>query len=808
MNLLAVEKHCKTKELFNLFLSNGLFPMITKPTRITHNTASLIDNIYVSKGSMSNSFSGILVYDLSDHLPVLTFTGKSKPITKECTTITYRPMTPSNKDLIRNALSVYNWDSIMEGSADEAYGRFMEVIQNTFDQYAPLKTIKRNSKFTKQEPWMTYGLLKSSNTLQKLYKKQIQAAKDDPKHIKFVKYRNLYNKLKRIAKQNHINEKLQENKHSMQNTWKILNSVIGKQHDKLSIIHNFNINNCDTKNPRIIANSFCEYFSQVGSTYANKIPGTDVSSNAFLTNRLQDSMFLTPTTPVEILHVVNTLKNKSSSGWDNISTKLLKELKHPLMYPICVLVNKSLADGIFPTQLKLAKVVPIHKSKDRQNIENYRPISLLPSISKIFEKIVFKRLYSFLEAHSILYHRQYGFRPNHSTIDAILDFAQNIYKSLEKNEVSIGVFLDLSKAFDTIDHNILLSKLNWYGIRGRALDWFRSYLSGRKQFVHFGGTNSVEQTVTYGVPQGSILGPLLFIIYTNDLQNSLKTCNSILFADDTTIFHSSKNVKHLYKEVNADLANLHTWFKANKLSLNILKTYYILFQKNKKLINTNLDIKIDSTVIPAKETLKFLGMIVDNQLKWHNHVSYIQSKLNSSLFILNRVKHMLHSKHLVTLYYSLIYPYLSYGLVLWGDTHRKYINKILTFQKKAMRIINRKTYNEHTNELFIKQGILKLPELYHWNVATYMYKYVKRLLPSPLLNSFVKMRDYHTYNTRNLDNFLVPNYKMDCLRRSFLCEGPKTWNSLSTHLQNSNTLSYFKINYKQNLLQSYVLHAI
>ena len=402
-----------------------------------------------------------------------------------------------------------------------------------------------------------------------------------PSYPKYVKYRQIFNKLKRIRKKNYYTEIFYKYKNDIRKTWRTLNSISGRSNDKSSLNDTFIINTNVTKYHTDIANGFCKYFSEVGKTFAEKIPLAKHSFDQHDQYLGQDqhgrSLFLSPTDPQEIKKILVSLKPKQSCGHDGISTSFLKSIKDNICEPLSILINKSMETGYVPNIFKTAKVIPIYKAKDAQELTNYRPVSLLPSISKILEKVIHKRLYTFLNSYNIFYASQYGFRPNHSTINAITEFTSYVMSSLDKQEHSLSAFLDLSKAFDTIDHTILLNKLSHYGVRGVALDWFRSYLSNRKQFVNYKDTKSDIRNVDCGVPQGSVLGPLLFIIYTNDLPRAIKYSKCILFADDTTLFYCTKHRNELYNNISMDLNALSDWFKANKLSLNVSKINYMTF---------------------------------------------------------------------------------------------------------------------------------------------------------------------------------------------------------------------------------------
>ena len=285
-----------------------------------------------------------------------------------------------------------------------------------------------------------------------------------------------------------------------------------------------------------MADKFNEYFTEIGPKLAKSINTANKAPfNSYLTTPCPASFNFGYTKPDDIEKIIRNLRPKSSTGCDNISTKLLKEIENVVSRPLSIIINQSLCTGIFPDKLKIAKVIPLYKKDDNKLFGNYRPISLLSSISKIFERVAFNQLYDYFSSNGLLYESQYGFRKLHSTELAALEFTDKISQEMDAKKIPFSIFLDLSKAFDTLDHNVLLSKLNYYGIKDTALDWFKSYLTNRTQYVDCNGISSSIREIETGVPQGSILGPLLFIIYMNDIHTVSDNLNFILYADDTTL---------------------------------------------------------------------------------------------------------------------------------------------------------------------------------------------------------------------------------------------------------------------------------
>jgi ribonuclease P/MRP protein subunit RPP40 len=343
---------------------------------------------------------------------------------------------------------------------------------------------------------------------------------------------------------------------------------------------------------------------------------------------------------------------------------------------------------------------------------------------------MYTRLLSYLESNKILIDNQYGFRKGHSTYMALLRVVNSISEELDNNFFSLGLFVDLSKAFDTVDHKILIKKMEHYGVRGVALRWFTSYLSHRTQYVSLNNVDSKMLPVRCGVPQGSILGPLLFILFINDIVHSSKLLEYIIFADDTNLFFKAPDLNTLYANVNNELIKISKWFKLNKLSLNIKKTSYILFRGKQQVIdNTNLCIKIDSMVIDQVEKTKFLGVIINSTLTWEDHINTISNKISKNIGILYRTRNNLTTDTLLTLYHTLIEPYLNYCNLIWASLPSVYLERLFLKQKKAVRLITKARFLAHTEPLFSKLNLLTLFHINKLQIYCFMYRINHNLFP-------------------------------------------------------------------------------
>ena len=811
INILNHKNHKETGRYIDTLLSNGLLPLITLPTRISNKSATIIDHI--STNIKDDSYdAGIILADISDHFPIFYIKHDNVKLKdpKVGEPVKKRKIDIESMSEFRNSLENIDWDPILSNqNANEAFDLFFENIDVTFERHFPEKPIKFSKNNFKHNPWMTNAILNSRKKKEKLFRKKIKCPTNENKQL-FRNYNSAYTKIVRAARKKYYTDKFEQYSKDCKKTWENINEVLGRKKGNVDIPKIFHSNGKVISGNFEIAEGFNEFFVNIGPKLAKSIPNSSRPFSDYLSNPVKENFVFSNMRPDIILEALKKLKNKKSSGHDKISSNLLKFIIPSIMGPICHLFDLSFKTGFIPMQLKTAKIVPIYKSGQTDIFTNYRPISLLSSFSKLLEKVAANQMLRFLNKFNILYEHQYGFRSNHSTIHPVLHFLRNVYKALNQPEpeFTLGIFIDLTKAFDTCDINILLHKLYHYGFREESNPWFHSYLTGRQQFTSINGVNSSKKDITCGVPQGSILGPLLFILLINDLPNS-SSFSTLLFADDTTLQISGPNLIELYTKANHELEKVSEWFKANKLTLNAKKTKYICFKSNSRKDNIEFpSLKIDNTKIDRigegckEEYFKFVGIRIDEKMSWKYHLEYVAKKASSAAFALAKTKNLLPSNVKLLIYNALFRSYIEYGLIVWGHASNYLKKKIFISQKKALRYIDNAKRLAHSEPLFKKYSILKFKDLLEFNQAAFMYRYTYKLLPKSFDDFFVKLLHFErslNYKTETCKNRYLKNYTSVTL--------PLSWNHIAIDLKRCKSFKYFKIKLSQNMLSNYTMHC-
>ncbi len=624
------------------------------------------------------------------------------------------------------------------------------------------------------------------------------------------------------AKKEYYNQYFEENKNDIKKTWIGIKSIINTKAEITPKTSQLNINGKIIDDPAGIANCKNDFFANVGHNIDKEIPNNNKSPESFLKSRNNFNFLITSVSHEEMVNLIKSLDGTKSSGPSSIPTKLLQMIPDLIVLPLCNIINKSFETGIFPEPIKIAKVIAVFKKGSTQDVNNYRPISLLSIFDKIIEKLMYRRLYNFLEIHNILYEQQYGFRKNKSTIHSLIQITEQIKYSIEKGMYGCGIFIDLKKAFDTVNHSILLKKLEHYGIRGTSLQWFTSYLTNRKQYVYHNGHSSKIKSISCGVPQGSVLGPLLFLLYINDLPHVSNILRFYLFADDTNLYYESKNLKQLEKVVNKEMNKIFQWLCSNRLALNISKTNFVIFHPYNKPLKEVITLKINKKAIAEEPCVKYLGVLIDSTLSWKSQISTITKKISRSIGIMYKLRPFVNVKIMKSVYYSIIYPHLIYGIQVWGSAFKTALINLNTMQKKAVRMI---TFNDsfhtegyglcHSSPLFLQLEFLIISDIYKFQISKFLYDCLNGYAPRQFNTWFTYNTENYDYHTRsnaqilngnvlNITNLFIPfarttHYGLNSIK----VIGPKIWNEIPTDIRSIKSKKGFAENLKKHYITKY-----
>ena len=712
----------------------------------------------------TNISSSIIMSKISDHFPCLVKLEILNEKPKRPKYIQKRVISEAATHNFREELRSSDISSHLNANLmtdpNPWYDIFERIALSAYEKHFPNKRVKVNKHKHKLSPWITTGLIKSIEFRDKLYKRLKSCPQDSPEHNRMEYNLKTYNgylkQCIRTAKREYYVHEFTKYKNDIRKTWDILKDIINTKKSKSDFPPYFTDLGIKISGSKTIADKFNEYFTKIGPEHARSIDTSHkIPFDNYLKSPCQLSFQFQYTTPDSIEKIIGDLKPKSSAGYDNLSSKLLKDIKGIISCPLSIIINQSLCSGIFPSKLKLAKVIPLYKKEDQRVFGNYRPISLLSSISKIFEKVAFKQILEYFTSNNLLFESQYGFRENHSTELAALEFIDRIKLEMDRKKIPFSIFLVLPKAFDTLNHDILLTKLRYYGIQGIALNWFQSYLTKRSQYVQYNDTSSSIREIETGVPQGSILGPLLFIIYMNDIHTVSDKFSFILYADDTTLIsplcsfsHCSHNdMNYVSTMINLELTKISDWLAVNKLSLNAAKTKFMLFHNYQKIINEDdiPHLTINDTVIERVTEFNFLGLTINEFMNWNSHSSKISNKISRTLGVMNKLKRYLPFSALKLMYSSLILSHLQFAITSWGFEWER-LSKL---QKRAIRIMTHSKYNAHTDPLFNSLKLLKIKDIFDVQCMKFWYKFVNNNVPTYFASMFRYNHELYEIQTRS-----------------------------------------------------------
>ena len=796
LNLLQYEACDAVRSFVDLCFEYSYLPLINRPTRVTDHSATAIDHIWHNCYD-SPVECGILMSDTSDHFsPFVIELGDGHVSEREQTFFTYRCWKNMESEdffnYVSEHLSELSCDDSFD-SVDVAVDSLVCTLEKALDKFCPIIKVSCSRDNDKHKPWVTNEIKSLIKEKNRLHNKFIK--KPNSYGHRYRTIRNRLNNIKKSTKKNYFCNLLNSCKNNCKKTWEIINLVLNRKNSRsycTKLLHN----DTTITDKADIAETFNNYFTNVTLAISREIPHTDTDFRSFLQDyNFVDTFFLPPLTPSDVKEITLGLK-LTGGGHLEIPVKMIKTLIDLIAMPLSNIFNKCIEISYFPDLFKIARVVPVFKSNDPLSVNNYRPISLLSVFSKIFEKHLCKHLSDYLARKKILCEQQCGFISGLSTNISIAKLLKNVYEGLEDNKYGMCVFLDLRKAFDMVDKNILLTKLYTYGIRGSTNELLRSYLANRKQYVSNNGVKSSVCSITLGVPQGSNLGPLLFLIFINDIVKSSSLLKFNLFADDTSIYLSDCDENNLHSVMNAELEKVSNWILANKLALNVEKSVYLIFSGRKKITNVNRIYMLDKIICRKNET-KFLGLIIDDKLSWKSHTNQVHSKISKLIGLLYRASDHFTLTALKTLYYSFIYPHFIYGIVFWGSVAKREFNSLFILQKRAVRMLTRSQRYAHTDPLFIKNDFLKLNDILNFE----MCKFIHRDLYTNNIFQLTPRSVIHPYDTRFSSDISLETVRTNLAANFVLHKGVKLFNNLPDDLKCMSDLNKFKRNLKCYLLR-------
>lgn len=767
--------------------------LIDEPTRITSTTKTLIDVIFTNDCSRIVA-SGVSHVAISDHSLVYTIRKIAIPTQNTHKYITTRDFKNFNPEKFKADLSSIPWNTINNcESPEEMLNVWQHLFTTVADKHAPIRTKRVRHK---KSPWITPHIRTLIINRNKLKRKAVINNTPDL-WCDFKKVRNAVNNEIKEAKATFYRSQIESSLGNPKAIWNTINQLTHRKKTSTTSIRELKIDGKSFTEPVDLCEILNNHFIQVGSNLASSIPVSETNFKDYV-KPVNTSFCLQKTTETIVLKLLNKLQVHKATGLDNISSRLIKVSAPIISDSLTVIINKSIETGIFPSQWKYAKVFPLFKANDRTDRLNYRPISVLPMLSKICERIVYDQLYTYLSKNNILNKYQSGFRSLHSTVTALLDATNEWYLNMDNDMINLITFLDLAKAFDTVSHHILLEKLNVYGICGKSLDWFASYLSNRQQSCVVEGHISKPQKITCGVPQGSILGPLLFLLFINDLPTCLQYTKARMYADDTSLSAASKSTSELQSHVKCDLDSIHKWLKANKLSLNVTKTEYMYIATSFKLANLGriFPITIGNQPIKRVKSTKCLGVYFDENMSWSKHIDHLSKKVCRSINGLKQARKFVPKQTLVSIYNALTQPYFDYCDTVWGNLSKGPSSCLQKLQNRAARIITFQGYDTRSADILEELNWENLSQRRDKHLCLMVYKALNNKVPGYLNDLFVKCSDYISYRSKLRDSeinlALTRTPKTECFKGSFSYRGVQMWNSLPHDFKIPQSLTTFK----------------
>ena len=780
------ENDCKAIKEF--VKQTGMKECISLPTRFSNIRNSCLDQILTNSNFISHSGTSDL--NISDHQLVYVIRKKTKYVYKKLS-FKGRSYRNYDKQNFQNKLSLHNWNELLNNQCpNDVWDQIVRVISGCIDPLCPLKNFKiKNTK----EPWVTPELLEFIKDKDKALRK----AKKSKTNADWEIARRLRNQcLNRVrnCKSNFIKEQLNENFDDSKKFWNTIKKIVPdmkNKNDKFFLIDS-------TTNKNITQDELPDYinnfFADIGPNLAKKITGDWTYEGVKSDIKLHDIVV----SEAEIIKACNDININKASSVHNLSSRIIKDAFLCVPNVITHLIQTSITTGLFPDMWKIANIVPLQKGGDKSNVTNLRPVSLLPLPSKIIERVIHDRVMFHFERNNILEGNQGGFRKKHSTMDTIAKFTNDIFNGMNKRNITLAAFIDLAKAFDTVNHKILIQKLETLGITGNLLKLFINYLTNRKQITTIENKSSQFRDIVCGVPQGSILGPMLFLVYVNDISSVIKKCKYQLYADDTVIYLTGQTLDECTESVEPDLNRFVSWCKGNALTVNTKKSKYVTFglkSQTRKIRNHIL--LMDKVRLERVASYKYLGVQLDMNLNFHKYLQDCIQRTSFKIYMLSKIRNYVDFNSAITIYKTMILPVLEYGDIAYDMADKKSLGKLQTLQNRALRICVNRNVHVPTIRLHQLCKIAKLEVRRIAHLRMFMFNQRENELIVNRRNVFTRAHDAPLFITYKPNN---EKYK-----RNIFYNGAIHWNELSVKSRNTQKYDNFKETQKKWMLRTNVI---
>lgn len=779
-------KDNESVKLLDLFQLYNFKFIVFEPTRYSNGKGSVLDNCFINFDI--DQEVKVINTNISDHFGIeITIKIKTKVMNHKRRA---RLFNEPNRNCFYNLVEKESWTEVYNSSNTMTsftifYDLFLYYFNLAFPEVLTNSQAKNKTKHVQSKQ-----IIDLSKELKNLYWLKVHYNNEYISNA-YMNKKIQYRKLIQVEKSKNLDRRIAKSQNPSKCVWDIMKELTGKgsKTDSINLRHDGK----EITDPMQLCNLFNNFF--ISSSQVQRCADGSVQPTLPITTKSDKCIFLHPVDEYEIMDIIRHISIKKSSGLDQIPCHILKNVAHLIAKPLSFIINNSLLEGTFPSQLKRSKVIPIYKKGDKTEIENYRPVSVPSAFSKIFERIMYSRLLRFLIKTNFFNTNQHGFMKNRSTCTALYDQITKILTSLDEGEAVIGAYFDLTKAFDLMNHGILFSKLQRIGINGICLKWIRSFLENRTQTVQITGENdnicnSVFQSnaaeINIGTPQGSILAPLLFLIYVNDLPNYLSTTNSsvIQFADDTSVLISHKDLDNAVIIANSVATKMVEWCHFNHLVLNPSKTNLLNFRNIRTPQSEIISIVVKDHNVNQNSSTKFLGIQLNQNLDWSSQGDNICNKIASANYAIMNLRGVVNTSSLLSFYYAYVESRLSYGIIFWGS-HIGTVHRVFLMQKKIIRNICGAKYLENCAPLFYRLKIMSVFSLYIYNIGIFVRDNLHKFISNGALNT-------GTITTRQKNNIAVPRHSTALFETGPHYMGVKIYNYIPEDIKKENVRFKFK----------------